>query len=1061
MHSRSIPLALGFLALVLACLAWLVASNERRVVAAPLSLASEGLAASAPHDVEPGSAAVDETRGAQGSLRGAIAVESVTSETPAAERRVPRVRGRVIDATGAPVRAARVLATTSENFTEVPLDVELDALPRRGFTLAGTTTEADGRFELEALAPGPVRLVVHASGFAPHARDRAGRFDCRVDLDLGDVRLEPGLALRGRVVDPRGEPVAGASVVLALECAHRASHVRFPGRGVLVATSGSDGGFVVDELTSGPWKLCIDAPRFRIAEIRGEAFPGTSVRDDLVVRLEPGARIAGRVLAPEDALKTEMRVVARPAEIEVEDDATPSSDAADATFAATRARSERIAPDGTFVVDGLEPRARLKLVVEMRASDGTAWKRAPSADTPLVDAGASGVEIAWTRLASVRLRAIDAATGSPIEDLLAFGGQGRERVLRDDAGAITRRFEGGVVVWTDVRARANRPFRVRLRAAGRIDRVIEAVELAAGTDVDLGDVALERAAEARVRVVDAASGAPIAGAVVAAALDPALDLGDLARRLTLTDADGELQARSVQCDADGIARLALAAGTTARAVASAVGYLASEPVEVTAGMLAVEENDSTSSSRDVEAGHGAAARESNGTASVAHESDGASSVSRANGEPASASSTAVAADAGHARESTAIEGRDDALVVLALRRGGTARVTVRDEARNPVAGAFVEHELPRRGGADEREFDAPRETDARGEARFEALAAGEHRFRVRTELESVWSEDDEPEAEWTPLQVGATDAQIEVALLATARATFEGVVREGGRVLDGAQLKLVPRDRADAPGGAQWRPSGDPGSCTSAADGAFAFPPLSCGEYALFVAHPARRMVARLDVRIERGGTRHDVDLEVASIEGRITNDRREPIAGLSVRVRRVEERPFEMERPGRAVLAEDERGGADVQWRSGANEDARTDSSGRYVLRGIEAGAPIVVDVGGGAHEQKTTEPLVLGPTEVRTGVDFELRPTGWIRLELNGPRRADTTWVLRLVDGEGAVRSSTTLHGGTRRRVLSSILPGAYTLELWAPGADSATQRTSVVVEAGNVSHARLAYP
>lgn len=76
-----------------------------------------------------------------------------------------------------------------------------------------TRTDARGAFTISELAPGPARLRVRASGFAPAEAsfavpDSQGRRACEVPR----IELAAGGVVAGEVVDARGDPVAGARV---------------------------------------------------------------------------------------------------------------------------------------------------------------------------------------------------------------------------------------------------------------------------------------------------------------------------------------------------------------------------------------------------------------------------------------------------------------------------------------------------------------------------------------------------------------------------------------------------------------------------------------------------------------------------------------------------------------------------------------------------------------------------------------------------------------------------------------------------------------------------------
>jgi hypothetical protein len=132
-------------------------------------------------------------------------------------------RGRVINAaTREPIEGAQVRIGALGRFH----DHELFRTWKR------TETAEDGRFLLEGLAAGDVRLEIQAQGYAwANQRTITGsgldplagrrilslRFtpDGMYVNDLGDIVLRPTSAVTGRVVHPKtGEPVRGASVLL-------------------------------------------------------------------------------------------------------------------------------------------------------------------------------------------------------------------------------------------------------------------------------------------------------------------------------------------------------------------------------------------------------------------------------------------------------------------------------------------------------------------------------------------------------------------------------------------------------------------------------------------------------------------------------------------------------------------------------------------------------------------------------------------------------------------------------------------------------------------------------
>lgn len=153
---------------------------------------------------------------------------------------------------------------------------------------------AAGRFSLPQSPAAEVDLDVHKAGYAP-AQRRGIRLgpSCGASFDLGAVVLQPGARLAGRVVDPRGRPVAGAGIFLAERLPSRQSWEQTL-RGEPDAESGRDGSFAVDDLARGvPLHLLVKADGYIAAAVRGVRPP---VRGPLLVRLEPAAVLHGRLL---------------------------------------------------------------------------------------------------------------------------------------------------------------------------------------------------------------------------------------------------------------------------------------------------------------------------------------------------------------------------------------------------------------------------------------------------------------------------------------------------------------------------------------------------------------------------------------------------------------------------------------------------------------------------------------------------------------------------------------------------------------------------------------------
>jgi hypothetical protein len=128
-----------------------------------------------------------------------------------------------------------------------------------------SNTEDDGQFAVSDLPAGHHRLRFDAIGFV------SNRFDIHVaggqrTVSLGDLEVDAGLQIRGRVVDEARKPVAGATVT-----------VLDSGYSVQAEV---DGAFRLGALAPGAKRLWIKAPGFR--EAGRNVDPGTRVEIVLV-----------------------------------------------------------------------------------------------------------------------------------------------------------------------------------------------------------------------------------------------------------------------------------------------------------------------------------------------------------------------------------------------------------------------------------------------------------------------------------------------------------------------------------------------------------------------------------------------------------------------------------------------------------------------------------------------------------------------------------------------------------------------------------------------------------
>ncbi|MFG0316502.1 MAG: carboxypeptidase regulatory-like domain-containing protein, partial [Planctomycetota bacterium JB042] len=207
------------------------------------------------------------------------------------------VRGRVLDASGAPVAGARV--QIGARLAWLDFDAPLTSLAQRSPPLE-LVTDPDGRFERRGFVAYPDGGPVWAR--APGRPLATGTI--RLERDAADVVLtEPeATTLRGRVVEEDGAPIARARVVLRDPRVDDAGEA--PRWVESVAWSDADGRFVLPGAPLGTVHLTARAPDGREATATLDA--AAEARWTAVVR-EPRA-LHGRVVRRDGRPLADLRV---------------------------------------------------------------------------------------------------------------------------------------------------------------------------------------------------------------------------------------------------------------------------------------------------------------------------------------------------------------------------------------------------------------------------------------------------------------------------------------------------------------------------------------------------------------------------------------------------------------------------------------------------------------------------------------------------------------------------------------------------------------------------------
>jgi len=199
------------------------------------------------------------------------------------------VTGRLVDAEERPL-AGRVAAQ----------ELAGQPMPRSLVELLRADTGPDGRFRIDKVAPGSYAL----GAVAPRYSGR--RVEAEVSardtvIDLGDIALEAGLAIRGRVRTSAGAPVPDAQITTG-------GFDMMRGGTFSEARSEADGSFVLAGLMPGPTRVNVRAIGF--ASVNNKVMlPGG---DPVDVILTAGGSVAGVVVEEGDRPVDAYRVIANP-----------------------------------------------------------------------------------------------------------------------------------------------------------------------------------------------------------------------------------------------------------------------------------------------------------------------------------------------------------------------------------------------------------------------------------------------------------------------------------------------------------------------------------------------------------------------------------------------------------------------------------------------------------------------------------------------------------------------------------------------------------------------------
>ena len=399
--------------------------------------------------------------------------------------------GKVTGPDGKPIAGASVLAMPMP-----PRGVSSMRGPRVEVPKAfAAKSDATGSFKLEGLASGPFAVRVASAGLAPTVV---------TDIPAGaalNVRLKPGVSVAGRVLDLTTQrPITGATVT-GLE----KDDARFGKEAAHTTRTGDDGTFLLIDCAPGVVVVEAIAPakaRARLDRVVAKALaPGEERNPDAhTLYLQPGGRIAGRVVGPDGKPLPDAIVVAMPSD--------------GSLFAMVRdaRNAQRTDADGKFSFDGINAGNKYTI----RASkEGLSAKD----DGPIpVEAGTDRSDLEF-KLEAGALLAFRLVTDKevPVKDLdvrLQAPSTGRRRTMAFGANDVDR---DKIVSQGDgkflIKALDAGTFDLTLQPMDYADVTREGLKLKSGETTDLGTIRVKESKSIAGRVTDSA-GQPVAGATI-------------------------------------------------------------------------------------------------------------------------------------------------------------------------------------------------------------------------------------------------------------------------------------------------------------------------------------------------------------------------------------------------------------------------------------------------------------------------------------------------------------------------------------------------------------------